>query len=87
MAKFKYKFKGNIKFFVPLQPGYGVNQNRRQKLMTPTLNIATLSKKSNSQLCMIKRILIVGTGGFFGTVSRFLASRYFQSLLHWIDNL
>jgi len=26
---------------------------------------------------MIKLILLVGTGGFLGTVSRFLASRYF----------
>jgi CrcB protein len=29
---------------------------------------------------MIKLILIAGTGGFFGTVARFLASRYFQNL-------
>jgi fluoride exporter len=29
---------------------------------------------------MIKLILIAGTGGFIGTVSRFLASRYFQNL-------
>ncbi len=29
---------------------------------------------------MIKLILIAGTGGFLGTVSRFLASRYFQNL-------
>jgi len=29
---------------------------------------------------MIKLILIVGAGGFLGTVSRFLASRYFQNL-------
>ena len=29
---------------------------------------------------MIRLILIVGTGGFLGIVSRFLASRYFQSL-------
>ena len=28
---------------------------------------------------MIKLILIAGTGGFLGTVSRFLASRYFQN--------
>ena len=30
---------------------------------------------------MIKLLLIIGTGGFLGTVSRFLASRYFQNLL------
>jgi CrcB protein len=30
---------------------------------------------------MIKLILIAGTGGFLGTVSRFLASRYIQSNL------
>ncbi len=29
---------------------------------------------------MIKLLLIAGTGGFIGTVSRFLASRYFQNL-------
>ena len=29
---------------------------------------------------MIKLILIAGTGGFLGTISRFLASRYFQNL-------
>jgi fluoride exporter len=29
---------------------------------------------------MIKLILIAGTGGFLGTVSRFLTSRYFQNL-------
>jgi fluoride exporter len=29
---------------------------------------------------MIKLILIAGTGGFVGTVARFLASRYFQNL-------
>jgi CrcB protein len=29
---------------------------------------------------MIKLILIAGTGGFLGTVARFLASRYFQNL-------
>lgn len=29
---------------------------------------------------MIKLILIAGAGGFIGTVSRFLASRYFQNL-------
>ncbi len=29
---------------------------------------------------MIKIILIAGAGGFFGTVARFLASRYFQNL-------
>jgi CrcB protein len=29
---------------------------------------------------MIKLILIAGTGGFVGTVSRFLVSRYFQNL-------
>ena len=29
---------------------------------------------------MIKLILIAGTGGFIGTVTRFLASRYFQNL-------
>ena len=29
---------------------------------------------------MIKLLLIAGTGGFLGTVSRFLASRYFQNL-------
>jgi fluoride exporter len=29
---------------------------------------------------MIKLILIVGAGGFIGTISRFLASRYFQNL-------
>jgi len=29
---------------------------------------------------MIKLILIAGTGGFLGTVSRFLASRFFQNL-------
>lgn len=30
---------------------------------------------------MIRLILIAGAGGFLGTVSRFLASRYFQNLL------
>jgi CrcB protein len=30
---------------------------------------------------MIKLILIAGTGGFIGTVSRFLVSRYFQNLM------
>jgi CrcB protein len=29
---------------------------------------------------MIRLILIAGTGGFIGTVSRFLVSRYFQNL-------
>jgi fluoride exporter len=29
---------------------------------------------------MLKLILIAGTGGFIGTVTRFLASRYFQNL-------
>jgi fluoride exporter len=29
---------------------------------------------------MIKLLLIAGTGGFFGTIARFLASRYFQNL-------
>ncbi|MEI7897967.1 MAG: fluoride efflux transporter CrcB [bacterium] len=29
---------------------------------------------------MLKLIMIAGTGGFLGTVSRFLASRYFQNL-------
>jgi CrcB protein len=29
---------------------------------------------------MLKLILIAGTGGFFGTIARFLASRYFQNL-------
>ena len=29
---------------------------------------------------MIRLILIAGAGGFLGTVSRFLASRYFQNL-------
>jgi CrcB protein len=29
---------------------------------------------------MIKLLLIAGAGGFLGTVSRFLASRYFQNL-------
>lgn len=29
---------------------------------------------------MIKLIMIAGTGGFLGTVARFLASRYFQNL-------
>ena len=29
---------------------------------------------------MIKIILIAGTGGFFGTVARFLSSRYIQNL-------
>jgi CrcB protein len=30
---------------------------------------------------MIKLLLIAGTGGFIGTIARFLASRYFQNLL------
>jgi CrcB protein len=30
---------------------------------------------------MIKLILIAGTGGFFGTISRFLVSRYFQNIM------
>jgi len=30
---------------------------------------------------MIKLILIAGAGGFLGTISRFLASRYLQNLL------
>jgi CrcB protein len=29
---------------------------------------------------MVKLLLIAGTGGFLGTVARFLASRYFQNL-------
>ena len=29
---------------------------------------------------MIKLLLIAGTGGFIGTISRFLVSRYFQNL-------
>lgn len=29
---------------------------------------------------MIKLLLIAGTGGFIGTISRFLLSRYFQNL-------
>lgn len=29
---------------------------------------------------MIKLLLIAGTGGFIGTIARFLASRYFQNL-------
>jgi CrcB protein len=29
---------------------------------------------------MLKLILIAGTGGFFGTIARFLASRYFHNL-------
>jgi CrcB protein len=29
---------------------------------------------------MIKLLLIAGAGGFLGTISRFLASRYFQNL-------
>lgn len=28
---------------------------------------------------MIKSLLLVGTGGFLGSISRFLASRYFQN--------
>lgn len=30
---------------------------------------------------MIKLLLIAGTGGFLGTVLRFLASRYFQNII------
>lgn len=33
---------------------------------------------------MLKSILIVGIGGFFGSVSRFLVNRYFQ--LHTLSN-
>jgi CrcB protein len=34
------------------------------------------------QLEMIKTLLLIGTGGFLGSISRFLASRFVQNNLH-----
>ena len=49
--------------------------------MTSSALIFTAKQIDVFQLIMIKTLLLVGTGGFLGSISRFLASRFIQENL------
>jgi CrcB protein len=52
--------------------------NRSQKLITPIV-LNNSMHLSVYQLNMFKTLMIIGTGGFLGSISRFLASRFMQN--------